>query len=601
MQSRWKGIFVAIGSKTINDASFVSRLGGAYREAARGTWVLAVLMGTLFGVWQALGSRMERFGSLMPSGLLGNVALLSEIAISAIVFVLVLLPLLHLVSKPSGAHVTSTRTGLWAMSNAKRRILVTGILFAVWLVWWAFLWPGALSRDSYTQVIQALELIPYSDAHPIAHTLAIQAVLEPALALTGSMDIAIASVTFVQALGFAVILGFCIDGFRTLGAPNWLLTASIVFFAANPFIGWMSVTLWKDVWLSAFLLAFATATTLVVQRARRGEAPSWKLLLLVAFAAGAAMLSKRTGVYVVVPTVLLVVLVVRAYRLRWLAAGSAGLAIYVGVHAALLALFNVAPAVETEAWSLPSQQIARTVQAHGPTLSEGEKREIERFFPETNLGEAYLPYISNPVKGALNGDVLAEDRGAFLALWGSLAQQYPRTYIEATLASTYGYWYPNTQYWMVMGLDWTAMVNMDAHRRPETVHLKEAVSETRKTATPVVAMAEEQVNTNLRHLPVLRWMLSPGAWTWALVLFAGIAVVRKKAVAVPGILVAALVWASCLLSPVYAEARYAFPVLLLIPLCAAAALGRPKPGRIESSKEEQTSESGRDDSRVSVN
>lgn len=519
---------------------------------------------------------MEQYGNLGQGGLAGKATLALEFGISFLVFLAVLIPVLH--SAPNWrTGQEQTRRGLWRLPTKKRWLLLSGVMFVTWFMWWVFLWPGSLTRDSYNQLIQALGLVSYSDAHPIAHTLAIQVILKPALAVTGDISVAISVVTLVQALGFALALALCLELFDKLGAPSWLLTTILVLTVVNPFVGWMSVTLWKDVWLSVFLLIFASCSALTVQRILASKRPGWQLLLLLFASAVGAMLAKRTGVFIVAPTILVVGVFLRGYRLQWGAVGGSALAVYFGIHTALLALLNVAPAVETEAWSLPSQQIARVVNEHEALLSSEQLAGLEHYFPETNLGEVYLPYISNPVKGALDGEALATDRAGFLELWRDLGEEYPRTYAEAALASTYGYWYPDTQYWMVMGLDWTAMVNLDSQARPETRHLAATVPDTRDSATPHKALAANEINWNLRHVPLMKWLLSPGAWAWALLVLSAIALKRRAASGLPVALVAVLVWASCLLSPVYAEARYAFPLLLFVPLFATVAVaGAPR-------------------------
>lgn len=542
----------------------------ALHNSSGRTRTVTILVAATLSVAQVLGFRMETQGALGISSVAGFALFCLEGFLTWIVFASLLLPLLHFSAGYRGLEST---TGVEAFKDhtIRRRLLFVGVLAAAWFLWWIFLWPGVTSRDSYTQIIQALGLVGYSDAHPIAHTMVIQLLLRPALAVTGNMYSAIAFVTLAQLVALAIVVGLSVEALHRLNIPRWVPVSILVTFAAHPLLGWYSVTLWKDVWISAFLLAFATVTLIIAYRRNRELSVGWKLWGMLVLVAIGAMLAKKTGVYIVIPSMVIAVIFLKGLRLRWLFAGLASLVLYAGLHMGLMAAFQVQPGSETEAWSLPVQQIARVVKNDPDGLTTTQRARLDLFFPGEDIGAVYEPWKSNVVKDRLDPQALAEHRSELIALWAELGKAHPAIYLDALAAQTYGYWYPDTYYWMVMALDWTSMVNLDADLLPETQYLHDGVSEDRTSGTPLRELAAAELNGSLRHVPVLGWIFSLGAWTWAAVILAGVAVVRRQWIAAPVVALAGMVWAACMISPVYAEARYALPLLLLVPLLAVAA------------------------------
>lgn len=533
------------------------------------TRTVAALVSILLGTAQALGFRMETQDALEISSRTGFAFAAVEITLASAIFGCVLLPLFHYSTRYEGL-VEAPGLNVSRTSFRHRRLLFVSVLAAAWLLWWLFLWPGATTGDSFAQLIQALGLVGYSDAHPIAHTLVIQLLLRSALALTGNIYWAIAFVTLVQLVAMATAVGLATEALFRLSIPKWIPYSVLVLFAAHPLIGWYSVTLWKDIWLSTFLLVFGTVATIIAVRRNRSLEVSWQLWGMLLLAAVGAMLSKRTGVYIIIPSMLITAVFLKGLRLRWLAAGLISFMIYSGLHAVLIVALGVQPARETEAWSLPVQQIARVVKNYPTGLSPAQETTLEYFFPGEDIGMMYEPWKSNVVKDRLDPEALSADRPRLIGLWAELGREHPATYLDAFVAQTYGYWYPDTYYWMVPALDWTAMVNLEADRVPETEHLHEDVAESRVTGTSIREHVAAELNGNLRHIPIFGLLFSLGAWTWAAVVLAGVAVVRRQRIAAPMVALGGMVWAACMVSPVYAEARYAFPLLLLLPLLAAA-------------------------------
>lgn len=543
-------------------------LGKSNRRAV----VSAAIGAVLYGLFSAIGWKVSSTGFLNPDGASGWVSLGIETLLTVFVFFALLLLVLTRISRSKDLEPSLSPKGFWGLPPLRRKLTIIGSFAAVWVIYWLFFWPGVVSNDSEKQIVQALGYLSYSDHHPIAQTLAIEFVLRPALAIFGDINFSLGIVTLVQMLVLAAIFGLCVDSLRELKLPSWLMTTIFVFLLLHPLTGWYSVTMWKDVWLAAFVLVMGTASTLMVNRSRQGQAihPTAWVVLFISIAG--TLFAKKTGIYVVVPMLVVSAFFFRRVNLvKWVSTGIIACLFYFAGHAAIMTVLHVKPGSPVEALSMPAQQIARVVKYEGKHLSTSDKQKIKEFFPEGDLAKLYKPRISDPVKAALNPVVSKTTGLKFFQLWVDLGKKFPGVYTDAALNMTYGYWYPDVSYWLVKPSDWVGKANELAGANPETAPVLKLLPSSRIAPLPYRQWASDELNGNLRHIPILSWALSVGAWFWAAVFLGLVALVKRQKLAIPALVLVAMVWVSCLLSPVFAEARYAYPILLLLPLLGATA------------------------------
>ena len=345
--------------------------------------------------------------------------------------------------------------------------------------------------------------------------------------------------SLAQLFALAAVFALYFETLRGLRLPQWVLNTNLALFALHPLIGWFSVTLWKDMWLAAFVLLLASSTAVIVRR--RGEV-NWKWWALFFAVALGVMLAKKTGAYLALSFILLTALFLRGRALvTWLLLGLAAVGLYFGAHSALMSTLEATPSPKAEALSIPVQQIARTVLLHGEELSAAEHAEIQRFFPVPDLGALYDPEISDKVKQELDPAVFDERSAEFWQLWAQLGKQYPRSYLESVLAGTSGYWNPQTQYWMVQATDWTAMVNSPRNNYGLSELVDPNLSSDRSEPPMLKDAARSAINLNLRTIPLFGLLFAIGAWVWVAVWYTAVGFLRRRRPTFPVALLAALV------------------------------------------------------------
>ena len=113
-----------------------------------------------------------------------------------------------------------------------------------------------------------------------------------------------------------------------------------------------------------------------------------------------------------------------------------------------LPALNVTTVKTGEALSILEQQMARAMYVHHEDLTEAEMEAYTEYFDITDLWTRYHSHISDSVKKHFLNDHFAEDPLGFFKIWARLGKRYPVDYIEAFLANNYGYWFPETRYWI---------------------------------------------------------------------------------------------------------------------------------------------------------
>ena len=201
--------------------------------------------------------------------------------------------------------------------------------------------------------------------------------------------------------------------------------------------------------------------------------------------------------------------------------------------------------------------------ANNRELSAYETEMINRIAWIDGIRENYVDYISDPIKSwvAMCGrrDYLKTYKWEYLRLWISLGMKYPKDYLFAWINQTKGYWYPNTSYWVYFG---TLMEN-----------------DLGLTETPIISWnfthwLDKWVE-RYKEIPLYGSLWNLGVYSWGMILLELYALYKKKwgdalLVALPICL-----WGTLLIStPVYAEFRYLYAVILSMPLLVGLLYGR---------------------------
>ncbi len=471
---------------------------------------------------------------------------LGQIAWRTAVYALLGTLLERLLNRPSPAKALSP-------------LALGGGLLLCWLPYLYWIFPGTVSNDSVTQVLEIIGVEKLGNANPIFQTALIYFFRGVGKVL-GSADAGVFLYCMVQALLMAWLLGAVLSAQRSSGAPRWLTVASFLFYALCPIFPLFAFCVGKD---TNFSMAVLWLSLLIARRLLPrpdGEKPSrWETPCLCA-AAVLCTLLRNPGFYLA----LLTLLILLAFSLfgkrraqgQWKApvwAMGCTLAVYGVLHLLLIPALGIEPMPATENWSLPLQQAARVAATH--PLTDEEAAAIDGVLELDKLAESYNGELSDPVKNLWRKDATQDQTEAFFRTWRSLMRKYPLTCLSATFHNTYGYLCPGflsrIKPTLLIGRQKTMTPALEA-AFPYSVNLR---------ADELKALMNK-----LSDFAPFRVWIAPGLYAWAC-LFALARLLRSRRkrlliAAVPAL----FSLTGCLLSAVNGYFRYAMPLYLCAPL-----------------------------------
>ncbi len=340
----------------------------------------------------------------------------------------------------SGSRLTGGAMG-FSSGSVSRRCLLTyaSILFLVWLAWIVPHYPGTLRDDTLAQMFQWYGVVEYYTQHPVTDTLLFGVFFSLGDQL-GAREAGIFIYVIVQAAATALGFSFVLCYFQRAGIPRWAVWALLVFYGCARVIYQPIDTMSKDA-LSAVFFAPAVILMVEVLRSRGASLRNCRKMAGLCLLVFLCIVTKRTMLYVfLIAFMAIVVWLVLARR----PAGRAVTAIVMPVGAALLLwnpLMNAAVGAyhnsTYEMYSVPVQQVARTLVSHPDALNEDERNRLGEFLDLDKAVSVYNPWRSDEVNRT---EVADPDAFALVETWVKLGLRYPASYMAAFMDLTAN-WY----------------------------------------------------------------------------------------------------------------------------------------------------------------
>ncbi len=382
--------------------------------------------------------------------------------------------------------------------------------------------------------------------------------------LFGNENLGAALYTLLQTLLLSYALARSVQTLRRLGLNRAFRLAVTAFFALTPLWGGYAQFISKDTLYTAALLLFSLSVLDLLLSKKASPR-----LTAALFAWGLLPCQMRSnGLYVVLPTALLAVILAGRARLR------AGAALCGAVACALLFSGVLVPALgirdETASglYSVCFQQSARILRDHADTVTPEEYAEIDYVLDAEHLAKKYEPWISDPVKYTFRqyGQGAQAEKEAlrrYRKTWLSMLKKYPLTCMEAFFAGNISYYtfQPQLEGKTYNQQAGTRLV-FDTHelgQDPRFLHTrqKESLAPLR---TVLATFAKEW-----RRIPLVGLLYACAAYTWTLVGVALSLIRRRRASLLAAFLPALMTLGVCMLGPVNDYFRYFLPIVAMTP------------------------------------
>ena len=460
----------------------------------------------------------------------------------------------YLMKSPLKPAVPGPGAQKWFSCNLRSFLLYFGIFMAVNLCLQIFFYPGIITLDSLVQIEEGLGTRPLSDRNPIAMTLVMKYIIGLGRMLFGSVTKGIAFYTFVQSVLVGLTVSFTLLYMANRGFRLGLRVGTLLYFTLHPVIACYSVTLWKDIWLSYLVLIYVIFFYEIAVNQENFFRSRAHILCLTLLILG-ILFAKNTGLLILLPSLPFLIYLAKSHRKQILAACLICFSVFALVHLVILPKYGILEGHAAEPYSIPLQQIARTSAYEGDSLTQEQVDTISEILPYEELPELYDRTLVDNVKLALNEEAFTSGFSRYAKCWAEIGLSHPRAYLEAFLANSCGYWFPDVIYWQIAsGID---------YQEPGT----EPVPEPEAGFNPrhyFVHLYEQ-----LQIVPGVSTLLGTAAYFWASFLLMLIALLKKKYRVLVPMIVTLAVWIICILSPVISEFRYAFPAVTALPLFAA--------------------------------
>lgn len=429
-------------------------------------------------------------------------------------------------------------------------LTVFGIIACIDLLYLFFdAYPGILTTDSVSTIEQVMRDSSYNNTMPFWHTMTVQLFVSPALACFGDINSAVACFHVAQILFMAACFAYVLTTLHQMDVPVWFLVGVFAVYAFQPHNIVYSVTLWKDIPFAGAAVLFITA----LYRLLKGIGKS-RICNYVVFALGALGFSlwRTNGWYAFLVTVLLLLILMGKRQKKLIILMTLVLVVSWLLINPVLTLLGVKETNMVEAFAVPMQQVARVI-SQGRELTQQETELLGEIFWLDKVPDLYDPLTVDPIKFETfrydQVPYILENPGEYLKLYFSLGLKYPGDYWKAWIDETKGYWNGGYFFWI-----YTKQMDVNPYGIVNTVEEN---------------LIQKLFAAAFRYLEkpaFLQPLVSIGLHVWALIACTLINGLKKREEFLLGIPLLVLVAGLWLGTPVYSEFRYAYPIILSMPL-----------------------------------
>lgn len=317
-------------------------------------------------------------------------------------------------------------------------IIVWIAIFAAYIPLFLAWWPGNFIFDAKYQLSEVINNV-YKTHHPLLHTWLMGKAYNIGREW-GNVAKGFQLYTLLQMLVLSSSFSYCLLYLRKRGLPRLFRVLAFMWFALFPMHSIFSITSTKDVLFAAF---FLYTVIYFCRYFFDKEKFRWYTYAALVIFAVLSALFRNNGIHAI-----LIFGVVGMILIKGLWQKGKIVLLLLSIY--LLTSLSNQFLIETlnareshpyrETLSVPLQGLARVANYKGSELYEFEYNEITMYIPPSNIG-AYNPFISDPVKGDANEELLRTNLPNFIKLWGKIGIKYPDEYIESFISNTMGYWY----------------------------------------------------------------------------------------------------------------------------------------------------------------
>lgn len=435
------------------------------------------------------------------------------------------------------------------------------VILIAWLPYIISFYPAILSPDpsnqikqyygletSYSKSVQLIdENVLITNHHPVFHTFILGGFTKIG-SMLGSFNFGLFLFTCFQLFVVISAIIYMLVYLQKLKVPFLYRFIILLMFAFVPVFPLYALSCVKDTFFGALLVFLIIELHKILSNSTYTKKDYFGLTLLLLI----MMLVRNNGVYILFISIVTLIFVVKNKKSSLILVLLISVSLYEAHNKILLPNMHISMGSIREMLSVPFQQTARYVYYYGDELTNQEIEAIDKVLGYETLASRYKPNIADPVKNEYNKDATTKDLKEYFNVWFHGLLKHPGVYIDATVNTVYGYFYPNTSNWYVYH-------NYDKRLKKKgfDYHYNKL-----KTSRSVL----ESFAVSYPYIPALGAQVNIGFNIWVYMFLVAYLITEKKKKYIVLLVPAFVLLLTCVVGPVNTYFRYMFPLVLSLPL-----------------------------------
>lgn len=314
-------------------------------------------------------------------------------------------------------------------------------IIVCWLPYVFWLFPGVYWSDTSKQLLIHYGVEKFTDHHPFMLTYLFGWFADFGQWAFDNPIYGLYLIIVAQLIAAPLIFSWLILYTRRMGVSVLLCNGELAFFALFPLFPVMFSSLAKDTISVLFFIPFCILFVDVI-RTKGSSILKPGIIAAILCCGLMTCLSKKAGVYVVVPSLLLM-LIIHISKKAKVIAFSIGAVIaiimMVIIPKAVMPALGIEPGGKQESIPFAIQQVAHDIKYNDEDMTLQEKKLVSNFLTieYRKIPEAYDPQIADPVKGtSLKDPALFGD---FIKLWLKKTVEHPIGHLESWMGLVRGW------------------------------------------------------------------------------------------------------------------------------------------------------------------
>ena len=434
------------------------------------------------------------------------------------------------------------------------------IMLIFWLPYIIAYYPGILNKDNVFQVKQFfgidnkysyyVNLIDknqiITNHHPYLHTILLGNCIKIGMSLHNT-NLGFFIFTMLQVITFLFTFSYSIYYLKKNNINYRYRLVLLIIYSIVPIFPFYAITLVKDSLYTCYFILY-----LIILHSIIKEGFDIKRSIQLIIIGILLFLFRNNGIYTFILSFPFLLICNKKWP-KYLVVFLIVFGSYKIYDKVILPSLKVTPTSIRETLSIPFQQTARYIKYHEKDLSKEDKEIIGNILDYEEIKIKYNPELSDPVKNTFNKDYTKEDLNKYFKVWFKGLIKHPITYIEATIANTYGYFCPLKTQWYIY------YKYRDELKKQDNInyHFNNLKYERLQKSTYGLAFP---------YIPIIGLLVNIGFNTWLLLYFTYYLFTRKRSKELIYLLPSLISLLVCIASPANTYFRYVLPYVMSNPL-----------------------------------